>query len=48
MYISNSIEVNEDTIDDIWKAFTETSRSFDGKINKTNMLRVFATKLASS
>lgn len=38
--------VNEETIEDIWRAFTESNRSMDGKINKAQMQKVFLNKLA--
>jgi hypothetical protein len=40
--------VNEETIEDIWRSFTENNRSFDGKVNKSTMIKVFMNKLACS
>jgi hypothetical protein len=37
--------VNEETIEDIWRAFTESNRSFDGRISKSQMHKVFINKL---
>lgn len=40
--------MNDETIEDIWKAFTETNRSFDGRISQQQMQKVFMNKLNTS